>query len=58
MSGNLKKKIIEKVIEFFNEKGYELVIMCDILGVLQISVGNLIYYFKKKDDILYVIMIE
>ncbi|AGX42192.1 TetR/AcrR family transcriptional regulator [Clostridium saccharobutylicum] len=58
MSGNLKKQIIEKAIELFNEKGYESVTMRDISGALQISVGNLTYHFKKKDDILYAIMIE
>lgn len=51
-----KQKILDASKELFNEKGYDNVKMRDISSKLGISVGNLTYHFKKKEDILKVLM--
>lgn len=56
MSDNIKKKIIQKAIELFNEYGYENVSVRNISDSLRISPGNLTYHFNKKTDILTEIM--
>lgn len=38
--------------ELFNEYGYKNISMRDIAKKLNISVGNLTYYFKKKEDLI------
>lgn len=51
-----KEKILAVAKDLFNEKGYENVRMRDISSQLGISVGNLTYHFKKKEDILKALM--
>ena len=53
---NTKQEIINVSLELFNEYGYSAVTMRQIAEKLNISVGNLTYHFKKKDDILLTIM--
>lgn len=52
MNNTLRNKILETAIQLFNKNGYASVTMRDIAGALNISPGNLTYYFKKKEDII------
>ena len=52
MTVNLKDKIIEVSIELLNKNGYAHVTMRDISDALNISPGNLTYYFKRKKDLM------
>ncbi len=56
MRPSLREDIIQTSIALFNERGYGNVSLRDISGSLGISVGNLNYYFAKKQDILQAIM--
>lgn len=56
MRPSLREDIIETSIDLFNQRGYGNVSLRDISGALHISVGNLNYYFAKKQDILNAIM--
>ncbi len=56
MRPSLREDIIQTSIALFNERGYGNVSLRDISGALGISVGNLNYYFAKKQDILQAIM--
>lgn len=56
MRPELREDIIRTSISLFNERGYGNVSLRDISGALGISVGNLNYYFAKKQDILQAIM--
>lgn len=53
---SLREDIIQTSIALFNKRGYGNVSLRDISGALSISVGNLNYYFAKKQDILQTIM--
>ena len=48
----MKKKIIQKAIELFNEKGYFDVRMRDISAALEVSVGSLTYHFRSKEALM------
>lgn len=52
MKENRRDKIINKARELFNKNGYIGVSMRNIADELNISVGNLTYYFKKKEDLI------
>lgn len=56
MRPSLREDIIRTSIALFNARGYGNVSLRDISGALGISVGNLNYYFAKKQDILQAIM--
>lgn len=45
-------QILDKALHLFNEKGYFNVGIREIARELEISPGNLTYYFKKKEAIL------
>lgn len=45
-------EILKKALDLFNEKGYAHVGMRELARELNISPGNLTYYFKKKEDVL------
>lgn len=47
-----KEEIIEKSIELFNKKGCVNTSTRHIADALDISVGNLYYYFKNKEEII------
>lgn len=56
MRPSIREDIIQTSIALFNERGYGNVSLRDISGALGIRVGNLNYYFAKKQDILQAIM--
>jgi AcrR family transcriptional regulator len=45
-------EVLIKALDMFNEKGYANVGMRELARELDISPGNLTYYFKKKEDVL------
>lgn len=47
-----RQQIINTAIKLFNEKGYSNVSIRDISNEINISPGNLTYYFKQKSDII------
>lgn len=50
---NKKEEILETALLLFNEKGVDKVTTRDIAKHLQISLGNLTYYFPIKKDIVF-----
>lgn len=56
MRPSIREDILRTSTVLFNERGYGNVSLRDISGALGISVGNLNYYFAKKQDILQAIM--
>lgn len=52
MKRDVRQEIIRTAETLFKESGYDKVSMREISQSLQISVGNLNYYFKKKEDLL------
>lgn len=52
MAGQTKEDILITARELFNGYGYKNISMRDIAKKLNISVGNLTYYFKKKEDLI------
>lgn len=56
MQQTTKEKILECARTLFNEKGYQNVKMRDISNLLEISVGNLTYHFRRKEDLLKALM--
>lgn len=56
MRGNTKAIILDTARQMFNEYGYLNVTMRQISNQLNISVGNLTYHYKKKEDILKALM--
>jgi len=55
---NRKEEILEKSIELFNEKGCIATSTRHIADALGISVGNLYYYYKNKEEIIIAIYEE
>lgn len=58
---NRKTLIVEKALELFNEKGSRNVTTNHIVEALQLSPGNLYYYFKNKEAIIreiFVLMLQ
>lgn len=51
-------EIVAKARELFSEKGYDKVAMRDIASALHIGVGNLTYYFKKKEDLIEAVVLD
>ncbi|NJL15496.1 MAG: TetR/AcrR family transcriptional regulator [Microscillaceae bacterium] len=49
---NTKEKILKTALDLFNNEGVELVSLRQIARVLEISDGNLRYYFKSKEDLV------
>ncbi|MDF9825713.1 AcrR family transcriptional regulator [Breznakia sp. PF5-3] len=58
MKKDIKLEIMSTARELFNKFGYNEVSLRDIASELQISVGNLTYHFKKKEDLVEAIVIE
>lgn len=56
MRPTLREDILDTAVALFNERGYANVTLRDISGALGVSVGNLNYYFQKKQDLLTAIM--
>ncbi len=53
-----KLKILSKARQLFNESGISNISLRDIAKELNISVGNLQYHFKKREDIIEAIYFE
>lgn len=53
-----RQEILNKSLTLFNAHGYENVAMRTICNELNISPGNLTYYFPKKIDILTALLKE
>lgn len=49
---NTKQKILEAALSLFNQKGVSSTSLRNIADEAGISVGNLQYHFKKREDIL------
>ncbi len=49
---NIKDKILKCALRLFNEKGISQVSLRDIASEMGISLGNLTYHFKKREDII------
>lgn len=47
-----KEKILSTALQLFNERGISQVSLRTISGEMQISLGNLTYHFKKREDII------
>ncbi|MFV0380997.1 MAG: TetR/AcrR family transcriptional regulator [Breznakia sp.] len=58
MAKHTKKDILFTAKTLFNTYGYNQVSLRDIADVLQISVGNLTYHFKRKEDIIESLIID
>lgn len=49
---NTKQKILQQALQLFNENGLSNVSLREISEAMDISVGNLQYHFKKREDIV------
>lgn len=58
MKKDLKPQIIHTARNLFSEKGYQAVSMRDIADTLEISVGNLTYHFKRKEDLIEAVILD
>lgn len=55
---NRRELILDTARRLFAERGYEGVSMRDIAGEMGFSVGNVTYYFKKKEDLIEASVLE
>ncbi len=53
-----RKKILDKALEMFNERGIEYVGLRELAAILDIRVSNITYYFPTKDDLVYALSLE
>jgi len=53
-----KEDIIVAARRLFGEQGYSAVSMRDIADELDISVGNLTYYFRRKEDLIEAVVMD
>lgn len=58
MAQNRKQEIMTCARKLFEARGYNGVSMRDIASQLGISVGNLTYHFKKKEDLLEALLLD
>lgn len=58
MKSDIKQAIMDTARQLFNEKGFHDTCMRDIASALNISVGNLTYHYKKKEDLIEAILLE
>ena len=58
MNSNLKTDIMNTARRLFSEKGFHDTHMRDIAAALNISVGNLTYHYKKKEDLIEAIILQ
>lgn len=58
MRSNIKQAILDTARQLFNEKGFHDTCMRDIASALHISVGNLTYHYKKKEDLIEAILLQ
>jgi AcrR family transcriptional regulator len=53
-----RKKILDKALEMFNERGIEYVGLRELAAILAMRVSNITYYFPTKDDLVYALSLE
>ncbi|AQY50428.1 putative TetR family transcriptional regulator [Listeria weihenstephanensis FSL R9-0317] len=58
MKKDRREAILDMAQELFSENGYNDVSMRNVADALQISVGNLTYYFKRKEDLIEAVILE
>lgn len=58
MKRDIKSEIVAAATELFNQSGYRAVSMRSIADAMNISVGNLTYHFKRKEDLFEAVMQE
>ena len=58
MKQTIKQDIMDAGKRLFSEKGFNDTSMRDIAAVLNISVGNLTYHYKKKEDLIEAILLQ
>lgn len=58
MKSDIKQAIMDTARQLFNEKGFHDTGMRDIATALNISVGNLTYHYKKKEDLIEAILLQ
>lgn len=58
MKKEIKQEILSTAKTLFNEYGYNQVSMRTIADRLGISVGNLTYHYKKKEDLVEAVVLE
>lgn len=58
MKRDVKTEIVLTATRMFDESGYRAVSMRSIADALGISVGNLTYHFKRKEDLFEAVMQE
>lgn len=58
MKRDIKTEILETAKQLFNERGYNQVSMRNIADALGISVGNLTYHYKKKEDLVEAVILK
>lgn len=58
MKSDIKQAIMDTARQLFNEKGFHDTGMRDIAAALNISVGNLTYHYKKKEDLIEAILLQ
>lgn len=58
MKQNIKQDILDAGRRLFSEKGFNNTSMRDIAAALNISVGNLTYHYKKKEDLIEAILLQ
>ena len=58
MNQNIKREIMDTAKRLFIQKGFHDTSLRDIATALNISVGNLTYHYKKKEDLIEAILLE
>lgn len=58
MKKDLKDEILQTAKHLFNRRGYRQVSMRNIADALGISVGNLTYYYKRKEDLVEAVIVH
>jgi len=53
-----RKKILDKALEMFNERGIEYVGLRELASILSMRVSNITYYFPTKDDLVYALSLQ
>lgn len=53
-----RDRILNTSLKLFNQRGVDAVSMRDITAKLEISVGNLTYYFPTKNDIIHALCLD
>lgn len=49
----MRQKILKKALSLYNQNGIEYVGMRELAGELNVKLGNITYYYKKKEDLVY-----